>query len=214
MAANKDEELRLKHHALASAETVAVAAEQQWHKGLLSREWLALLFAVSSFVIAQMLVVTLHYRNTKLDHQTEEVKLARDLSGEFYSDQKPYLRIANAIEGCQKLYKSDGGAFTHTQLNEYLGFFSDLGLFMQRGAISSALIGHYFGAFIIEAYEYPEIKAYIERIRKNYRQPEAFEDFERVAKAVEADPRFARLAEFAKTACAEQTNRQEGSSPP
>jgi hypothetical protein len=93
----KDEELRLKNHALASAETVAVAAEQQWHKGLLSREWLALLFAVSSFVIAQILVITLHYRNTKLDHQTEEVKLARDLSGEFYSDQKPYLRIANAI---------------------------------------------------------------------------------------------------------------------
>ena len=111
----KDEELRLKHHALASAEMVAVAAEQQWHKGLLSLEWLALLFAVSSFVIAQILVIKLHYRNTKLDHQTEEVKLARDLSGEFYSDQKPYLRIANAIEGCQKLYKSDGGAFTHTQ---------------------------------------------------------------------------------------------------
>ena len=83
---------------------------------------------------------------------------------------------------------------------------------MERGAVSSALIGHYFGAFIIEAYEYPEIKAYIERIRKNYQQPEAFEDFKRVAKAVEADPRFARLAEFAKTACAEQ--RQEGSSSP
>ena len=83
---------------------------------------------------------------------------------------------------------------------------------MKRGAISSALIGHYFGAFIIEAYEYPEIKAYIERIRKNYQQPEAFEDFKRVAKAVEADPRFARLAEFAKTACAEQ--QQEGSSSP
>ena len=210
MAANKDEELRLKHHGVASAETVAVAAEQQWHKGLLSREWLALLFAVTSFVLAQIIV----RRNARLDHQTEEVKLARDLSSEFYSDQKPYMRIANAIEGCQKLYKSDGGAFNHIQLNEYLGFFSDLGLFIQRGAISPELIGHYFGAFIIEAYEYPEIKAYIERIRKNYRQPEAFEDFERVAKTVEAQPRFARLAEFAKTACADQINQQEGNSTP
>ena len=61
---------------------------------------------------------------------------------------------------------------------------------MERGAISSALIGHYFGAFIIEAYEYPEIKAYIERIRKNYQQPEAFEDFKRVAKAVESRSAF------------------------
>jgi hypothetical protein len=214
MAANKDEELRLKHHAVASAETVAAAAEEQWHKGLLSREWLALLFAVMSFVIAQIIVVTLHHRNSKLDHQTEEVKLARDLSSEFFSEQKPYLRIANAIESCQKVYKSDGGAFNHTQINEYLGFFSDLGLFMERGAISPELIGHYFGAFIVEAYEYPEIKAYIERIRKNYRQPDAFEDFERVAKAVEADPRFKRLAEFAKTACATPTNQQEGNSAP
>lgn len=214
MAANKDEELRLKHHAVAAAEGAAVAAEQQWHKGLLTREWLALLFAVASFITAQIIVVTLHYRNSKLDHQTEEVKLARDLSSEFFSEQKPYLRIANAIEGCQKLYKSDGGTFNHIQINDYLGFFSDLGLFMQRGAISPELIGHYFGAFIVEAYEYPEIKSYIERIRKNYRQPEAFEDFERVAKAVEADPRFKTLTEFAKTACANQTNQQEGSSTP
>lgn len=214
MAANKDEELRLKHHAVAAAEGAAVAAEQQWHKGLLSREWLALLFAVLSFITAQIIVVTLHYRNSKLDHQTEEVKLARDLSSEFYSDQKPYLRIANAIESCEKVYKSDGGAFNHTQINEYLGFFSDLGLFMERGAISPELIGHYFGAFIVEAYEYPEIKAYIERIRKNYRQPDAFEDFERVAKTVEADPRFKRLAEFAKTACTAPTNQQEGNSAP
>jgi hypothetical protein len=72
------------------------------------------------------------------------------------------------------------------------------------------MIGHYFGAFIIEAYEYPEVKSYIERIR-NFQQPEAFEDFEQVAKAIGADPRFARLAQFAKTMCATQ---QEGNSAP
>jgi hypothetical protein len=29
-------------------------------------------------------VVTLHYRATRLSHQTEEIKLARDLYSEFY----------------------------------------------------------------------------------------------------------------------------------
>jgi hypothetical protein len=200
----EDDDERLKHHAVASAEATAVAAERQWHKGLLSREWAALLFAVISFVVAQIIVVTLHYRATRLTHQTEEVKLARDLYKEFYIQEKPYLQVANAIEACRKLYKGDGGDFSHLQINEYLGFFDDLGVFMDRGALSEALIGHYFGAFVVEAYEYPEVKTYIARIRKNFQQPHAFENFERVAKAVEADSRFSQLVELAKTMCANQ----------
>jgi hypothetical protein len=72
---------------------------------------------------------------------------------------------------------------------------------MQRGALSTDLIGHFFGAFIIEVYEYPEIRSYIERTRKNFHQPEAFAGFESVAKAIEEDPRFASLVIFAKTMC-------------
>ena len=96
-------------------------------------------------------------------------------------------------------------------INEYLGFFTDLGLFMQRGALSKDSVGHFFGAFIIEAYEYPEIKSYIERIRTNFRQPEAFAGFDSVAQAVEADPRFAPLVTFAKTMC---SNQPEGTTSP
>jgi hypothetical protein len=207
----KDEELRLKHHSVTSAEAAAASVERQWRKGILSREWAALLFAVFSFVVAQITVVTLHYRSTRLDHETQEIQLARDLYREFYLDEKSYLQVANAIEACEKLYKGDGGRFTHLEINEYLGFFSDLGLFLERGTISEPLIGHYFGAYIVEAYEYPEIKSYIERIRKNFGQPDAFEDFDLVAKAVESDPRFARLAQFAKTMCAKE---QEGNQRP
>ena len=186
-------------------------AEPAPRKIVFTREWLALLFAVASFVIAQLVSVTLHYRLTRVNHETSEIQLARDLYREFYDKNMNYLRVANAIEGCQKLYKGDGGKFSHLQLNEYLGFFADLGLFMERGALSEALVGHFFGAFIIEAYEYPEVESYIARIRKNFEQPEAFEDFEKVAKAVERDPRFVRLAKFAKTMCAQE---QEGSPAP
>ncbi len=157
-----------------------------------------------SFVIAQITVVALHYRSTRLDHDTQEIRLARELYGEFYLQEKSYLQIAGAIESCQKLYKNDGGSFGHVAINEYLGFFSDLGLFMQRGAISEDLIGHFFGAYIVEAYEYPEIQSYIERTRKNFHQPEAFAEFEKVAKAIESDPRFAPLVSLAKTMCADQ----------
>jgi hypothetical protein len=71
--------------------------------------------------------------------------------------------------------------------------------------LGEPIIGHFFGAFIVEAYEYPEIKSYIARIRKNFQQPEAFEDFETIAKAIESDQRFTRLADFAKTMCAEKS---------
>jgi len=72
------------------------------------------------------------------------------------------------------------------------------------GAISEDLIGHFFGAYIVEAYEYPEIQSYIEHTRKNFHQPEAFAEFEKVAKAIESDPRFAPLVSLAKTMCADQ----------
>jgi hypothetical protein len=206
----KEDNLHLQHHGASSAEAATSVVEKHWHKGLFNREWVALTFAVVSFLIAQLVIVALHFKSAELSHETEEIQLSRDLYREFYSADKPYLKIANAIESCQKLYKGDGGSFSHIQINEYLGFFSDLGLFLERGALSEELVGHYFGAFIIEAYEYPEVKSYIARIRKNFEQPDAFEDFDKVAKAVERDPRFARLAEFAKDMCAQQPEGTSG----
>jgi hypothetical protein len=187
-------------HATGRAEAAAATAHP-YRLGAFTREWAALLFAVVSFVIAQLIVVTLHYRATRLTHATEEIKLARGLYSEFYLDGKSYIPIVNAIESCQKLYKGDGGTFTHAQINEYLGFFSDLGLFKQRGALSEELIGHFFGAFIIEANQYPEIQSYIRRIRKNFHQPEAFVEFDSLAQSMESEKRFASLVAFAKTMC-------------
>lgn len=183
-------------------------------KATLSQAWIGAAFLIVSFVVAQILVVAMHLQTTNMWRGISEVQLARDLYREFYNEDKNYLRVANAIEGCEKLYKSDGGKFSHLQINEYLGFFSDLGLFMERGLLTEDLVGHFFGAFIIEAYEYPELKTYIARIRKNFEQPDAFEDFYRVARSVESDPRFARLAEFAKTMCADKSEASEEESTP
>jgi hypothetical protein len=187
--------------------------EAEPRQGRFTREWGALLFAVVSFVIAQFIVVALHYRATRLTHETEEIKLARELYREFYLQEKSYLQIAGAIESCQKLYKNDGGTFGHVAINEYLGFFSDLGLFLQRGALSEDLIGHFFGAYIIEAYEYPEIKSYIDRTRKNFHQPEAFAEFETIAGVIEADRRFAPLVTLAKTMCPAPGSEDQRSPP-
>ena len=184
-----------------SAQGSTTSRRSTFVKSALGQQWSVLAFLIVSFIVAQAIILALHFHTTKMSHDVQEIQLARDLYREFYSNEKGYLRVANAIEACEKLYKGDGGKFSHLQINEYLGFFSDLGLFMQRGSINPELIGHFFGAFILEAYEYPEIKTYIERIRKNFQQPEAFAEFETVAQVMEKDPRFASLASFAKTMC-------------
>jgi hypothetical protein len=186
----------------AAARLLAIA------KTALTQQYSVLVYLIISFIVAQSIVVFLHYRTARLNHQVQEVQLARDLYKEFYDKENGYLQVANGIEACEKLYKGDGGKFGHLQMNQYLGFFEDLGLFMHTGVLGEPIIGHFFGAFIVEAYEYPEVKSYIARIRKNFDQPDAFEDFDKVAKAIERDPRFVRLAQFAKTMCAEK--RDEG----
>ena len=181
-------------------------------RATLSEPWLAAAFLIVSFLVAQAIVVVMHVQTTRMWQGISEVQLSRDLYREFYNKDNGYLRIANAIEGCEKLYKGDGGKFSHLELNAYLGFFSDLGLFMERDLLTEELAGHFFGAYIVEAYEYPEIKSYIRRIRKNFSQPDAFEDFDKVARVIESNPQFAQLAEFAKGMCAEKN--EDGDSNP
>ena len=187
-----------------SAGGTSFARLAAFSKSALSEAWVGAAFLIGSFLVAQILVVAMHVQTTRMWADISEVQLARDLYREFYDREKNYLHVANAIEGCQKLYKGDGGKFSHLELNEYLGFFSDLGVFRDKGLLSDELIGHFFGAFIIEAYKYPELQSYIARIRKNFEQPEAFEDFDKIARAVESEPEFARLAQFTKTMCAEK----------
>ena len=164
-----------------------------------------------SFIIAQMIVVTLHYRATRLDHETEEIKLARDLYREFYFRRNPICKSPAPSSRARSFTRATAAASATWPSTNISGFFSDLGLFMQRGALSEELIGHFFGAYIVEAYEYPEIKSYIERTRKNFQQPEAFAEFEKVAEEIERDPRFAPLVTLAKTMCA---NQPEGNPSP
>jgi hypothetical protein len=46
--------------------------------------------------------------------------------------------VAHVMAGWEKLYKGDGGKFSHLEINQYLGFFEDLGLFMQSGVLGRA----------------------------------------------------------------------------
>lgn len=119
------------------------------------------------------------------------VNLSRDLWKDF-SDGELYEDIRTAIENCQKLYnegKTGGsGEFNNDQINMYLDFFEDLGFYFKKKVLTPEIIDHKFGSYIIEAYEYEEIKQYIRGLRERAKQTEAYKDFELLAKRIENIP--------------------------
>lgn len=175
----------------------------------LSKQWVALTLTVVGFLIAQTIFVVTYYDSRKLVKQTEELKFVREVYREFYLEEKTYLRIANTIEACKTVYTGNGGKFNHLQVNGYLGFFGDLGLLWKRDMLGIDLIAHYFGGFIIEAYEYAELRDYVNRLRKNFRQPKAFANFYDLAEAMKKDSQFKDLVKLAQGMCAGQEKGEQ-----
>lgn len=160
---------------------------------------------IMGFVIAQGIVLMNSYLTTVETRRLEEIKLARDMYNEFYSETGVYRKIANSIEACEKLYKSWGGPYDHNEINKYLGFFSDLGYFHRRGVFGEDPIAHFFGPFIVEAHNYPEIRKYVDGIRKNFAQPEAFSDFYSLALVIERERRFRGIKNAHSLNCSKRT---------
>lgn len=153
------------------------------------------------FIIAQAVLLFIFYETQKTTRQIETIRLVRDLHSEFYLNEDLYRKVRNSIESCSKLYKSWGGAFTHDEINRYLGFFEDLGFYEKRNFLGKDIIGHFYGAYIIEAYENKELRKYITLLRKNFKQSTAFENFEMLAEKLEKEPDFVLLVKTAKTMC-------------
>jgi hypothetical protein len=156
---------------------------------------------VVGFLLGQGVLIYTFYETQKMTRQIEMIRLAKELSADFYVKDGTYRELRNAIESCQPLYKSWGGRFDHDDINRYLGFFEDIGYYTRSGFLSKDIVGHLYGAYIIEAYEYPEIKRYVALLRKNAAQPTAFEQFEKLAMELEADPRFVELAKGVREMC-------------
>lgn len=164
--------------------------------------WLISLLAglVCSLLVAAVSLYTFS-QNVTIGNNHHEVALYRELVKEFYDDKQDYRKIRMAIERCQPLYKVWNGPFDNDQINSYLGFYEDLGLYLKRGVLSVEVIDHGFGAYIVEAYEYDELKRYIRGMRETAEQSEAFRDFEFLARTIEDDPRLKSEIRIAQQRC-------------
>ena len=136
-----------------------------------------------------------------IENKHHEVALYRELVKEFYGNSEEYRKIRMAIERCQPLYKGWSGLFDNDQINSYLGFFEDIGFYLRRDVLSIEIIDHGFGAYIVEAYEYDELKRYIREMRETAKQSQAFKDFEFLAHSIEDAPGLNPEIRIAQRGC-------------
>ncbi|HEX7634694.1 MAG TPA: hypothetical protein VF427_05360 [Noviherbaspirillum sp.] len=159
---------------------------------------------LTTLVIPQGITLFTFAKNLQTTKTIEMIKLAKDLSHEFFNEEEEtFQNIRKTIESCKPLYKgyNRGGKFDHDQMNRYLGFFDDLGFYVQREALDLSMVDQFFAPYIIEAYETTEVRQYIKEFRENFNQRDAFRNFEELARNLEGIPARKDLIETFRIAC-------------
>lgn len=158
--------------------------------------------SVCGFALSQWIASYEFYKTLETTKTIEMVNLARELNGEFYSEkdgESIYHRIRTAIESCETLYASNGGTFGHDAINRYLGFFDDIGFYNERGALDDGIIDQMFGTYIVQAYQYAELKKYVGDLQKN--EPKAFAEFQLLAQKLAQRPDQVKATELYSYPC-------------
>ena len=156
------------------------------------------------FFIAQYMTFFTFTTNLETTKKIEMINLGRSLVQDFYKeDEKAFRDIRTAIESCDKLYNgfNKSGKFSNDQINRYLGFFDDLGFFYRIKVLDIDVIDQFFGAYIIEAYEYNELRKYIKDLQEKAHQKTAFKEFQALSEALENLPDRKDLIEDARRGC-------------
>lgn len=165
---------------------------------------IAAIAGLLGFLVSQGLGVHETTRTLRLTRDIQMVNLAHHLSDDFEGNDD-FRHIRMAVERWEPLYSGwrwptgSGptdwrGRFDNDQINRYLNFFEDIGYYVENKGISERITRELFAPYIIEAYENPEIRCYIDGFRTNAAQQEAFTNFGALAKDLESHE--SKLAAF------------------
>jgi hypothetical protein len=152
--------------------------------------------AVIGFLISQAVNFYSFSKTLSTTKDIQMVNLARQLSSDF-EENKDFEDFRMAIERCDPLFNgwrwpagkgltAWQGRFNNDQVNRYLNFFDDIGFYNDRDDLNLDIVRQMFGPFIVEAYEEPEIRCYIEGLQTQAHQSAAFANFEGLARRLEA----------------------------
>jgi hypothetical protein len=79
------------------------------------------------------------------------------------------------------------------EIEDYLGFFEEIGLYAYRGLVDIELVDSVLGDYMIDCYEDKDIMDFIRDVRIEERDPSYFEFFERLAVKLVTDRNERRL---------------------
>jgi len=160
------------------------------------KDWIiSLISGLCGAMVGAVVSVYITHEQLDFSYKIETLKLARELTQQFYQGNDIYKEIRVSVDKCETLYKNWGGKYTYDQINQYLGFFDDIGFYEKNKILDNKIIDQLFGAHILEAYEKAELRKYIDDLRRNNNQPQAFEEFDALAKKLEEIPERKELVE-------------------
>ncbi len=147
-------------------------------------------FAISQGLTAYGTISTL--RTTK---NIQMANLAHHLADDF-AESKDFQEIRMRVERCEPLFNTwhwpagSGptkwdGKFDNDHMNRYLNFLDNIGFYADRKDLDDAITQQMFGAAIVEAYEEPEIRCYVNGFHTSAHQHNAFAHFENLALRLE-----------------------------
>ena len=128
-------------------------------------KWPALGVAGSIVAFAITTLLSWHSFLTTLE-STENVAvitLSRDLRREF-REKDPCGDVLRLVTACEPVYESNGGPLEYYEINDCLNFFEDVAFYVEVGALTPAVVDHFFGAAILEVTVPAEMATYISQV--------------------------------------------------
>lgn len=160
---------------------------------------------IFGFAITTLLMWHSFTQTLEVTKEVAQVNLARDLSREYFANDT-FKKIHLAIVECKPLHDGIGGQFSWQQLNDWLGFLDDVGIYFRRGALDYEMADHLFGGIILEAYVYAEVREFIAEIAKNGAEPDALKDFLELGRKIAENPRRAAQVKLWQRDCRSGTS--------
>jgi hypothetical protein len=136
--------------------------------------WLlvAALIGAGASLLSQLLA---HLLNRGRENRRFRLESYRQFRAEFIEDQE--LRNIS-----RKYYGDSDPTLSEEEIERYLDFFEDMGLYWARKLVDLDLIDESFGDYVIDCYEDDAIMKYVGAVRGEQRDPSYWEHFENLAK--------------------------------
>jgi len=103
----------------------------------------------------------------------------------YFLDNKRFNDIANDIYDKKPIFKSNGGLWEESDIDDYLGYYENIDDYVQAGSLNLRDEFNNYSDDVLTAYHNKEIRAYIEQIRAKAHDNDYYVKFEEMAKMFE-----------------------------